>query len=85
MSASAATGAQASAQVTTAVRGDPAYVDGWRRVVQPACGAVCPKAFCLTCRQVLANVFQAHAHTETGTHVIASLCELHGPEEVARP
>lgn len=67
--------------ILDAVLGDPVYVDGKRRVVQASCGAACTKLYCLTCRTLLANAPQAELHAESGVHVLASLCDLHGPEE----
>lgn len=36
--------------------------------------------FCLSCREFLANVGQLEMHTESGAHVIAHACHIHGAE-----
>lgn len=51
--------------------------------VKPACGEPDHDYLCITCKYYLKNGANLEMHTESGVHIIARVCLVHGAEEPA--
>jgi len=57
------------------------WLNGRTDVVKEKCNQNVGNWVCISCKKVLRNNFDKEVHTETGIHILAWNCHIHGLEE----